>query len=233
VGRVDQFQLYGVSIMTHDMSFDELTLTDVFRHAVDGMFIVHRDRRVAYFSEGCERITGAASSNVVGADCACHRLADCQDTHGHPLSAALCPAMQILNGAATNARHQISARDRDGRRVWIETTYSPVKDERGEVKAVACIMRDITESKDSDQTGRQSGQIDTPGAIVTGESSAPAGGPLDRMLTAIERKEILTALDRADGQRTLAARSLGISRSRLYRRMEALRIDPREVNPSS
>jgi len=54
-------------------------------------------------------------------------------------------------------------------------------------------------------------------------------GPLDRILTTIEKREILGALQRANGQRTLAARMLGISRSRLYRRMEALEIDPRNT----
>ncbi len=53
--------------------------------------------------------------------------------------------------------------------------------------------------------------------------------PLDEVLATIERREILNALQRADGQRTMAARLLGISRSRLYRRMEALGIDPRKV----
>lgn len=52
-------------------------------------------------------------------------------------------------------------------------------------------------------------------------------GPLDRILTTIEKREILEALKRANGQRTMAAKMLGISRSRLYRRMEALGIDPR------
>ena len=52
-------------------------------------------------------------------------------------------------------------------------------------------------------------------------------GPLDQILTTIEKREILAALTRANGQRTLAAKMLGISRSRLYRRMEALEIDPR------
>jgi transcriptional regulator of acetoin/glycerol metabolism len=54
-------------------------------------------------------------------------------------------------------------------------------------------------------------------------------GSLDRILTTIEKREILNALNRANGQRTLAARLLGISRSRLYRRMEALGIDPRNL----
>ncbi|MCO6435593.1 MAG: hypothetical protein J5J06_00720 [Phycisphaerae bacterium] len=53
-------------------------------------------------------------------------------------------------------------------------------------------------------------------------------GSLDEILTRIERREILAALERAQGQRTKAARMLGISRSRLYRRMEALGIDPKD-----
>ena len=60
------------------------------------------------------------------------------------------------------------------------------------------------------------------------QPDAEAGnGSLDQILTTIEKREILGALRRANGQRTLAARLLGISRSRLYRRMEALGIDPR------
>ena len=65
-----------------------------------------------------------------------------------------------------------------------------------------------------------------------GETAASGEGigSLDRILTTIEKREILNALNRANGQRTLAARLLGISRSRLYRRMEALGIDPRKLN---
>ena len=48
------------------------------------------------------------------------------------------------------------------------------------------------------------------------------GNSLDHLLSVVERKEILRALRRAGGRRTVAARLLGISRSRLYRRMDAL-----------
>ncbi|HUU85694.1 MAG TPA: sigma 54-interacting transcriptional regulator [Phycisphaerae bacterium] len=52
--------------------------------------------------------------------------------------------------------------------------------------------------------------------------------PLDEVLATVERRAILAALRRAGGQRSKAARTIGISRSRLYRRMEALGIRPRE-----
>ncbi|MBN1510854.1 MAG: sigma 54-interacting transcriptional regulator [Phycisphaerae bacterium] len=52
--------------------------------------------------------------------------------------------------------------------------------------------------------------------------------PLDDVLASVERRAILSALRRAGGQRSRAARAMGVSRSRLYRRMEALGIHPRE-----
>ena len=50
-------------------------------------------------------------------------------------------------------------------------------------------------------------------------------GCLDDLLTRLERNEFLSALRKAGGQRSLAARRLGISRTKFYRRLEALGID--------
>lgn len=74
----------------------------------------------------------------------------------------------------------------------------------------------------------------TVGSELFGGDSVVSGaeavrGSLDTILNTIERREIVSALKRTNGQRTLAAKELGISRSRLYRRMEALGIDPRDV----
>ena len=60
-----------------------------------------------------------------------------------------------------------------------------------------------------------------------------ANQSLDEVLAVVEKRAILSALRRANGQRTMAARLLGISRSRLYRRMEALGIDPGELVPKA
>ncbi|MHC5110849.1 MAG: helix-turn-helix domain-containing protein [Planctomycetota bacterium] len=74
-------------------------------------------------------------------------------------------------------------------------------------------------------------------AYVTKSASAPVNEvgnrPLDEVLEAIEKKEIEAALRLARGQRTLAARLLHISRSRLYRRMEALGIEPQSQGAES
>lgn len=54
--------------------------------------------------------------------------------------------------------------------------------------------------------------------------------PLDDVLADVERRSILGALRKAGGQRSLSAKLLHISRSRLYRRMDVLGISSREKN---
>ena len=225
----------------------DITLQDTLRDAVDGMFIIDRNFEVVFFSDGCERITGATRSTILGTACTCHKLTDCRDEHGRSLAGALCPAARALRGEIPLYRQRMDIRQRGGRRVWVETTYSPVKGARGAIGGVVGIMRDITETKRREDdllktiernaavasrtTPPWNGAKDaslSPNAEPAEEDGS--AGPLDRMLSAIEKQEILTALNQANGQRTLAARALGISRSRLYRRMEALGIDPRKVS---
>ena len=137
----------------------------------------------------------------------------------------------------------------DGSAVWVETTYSPVHGENGTVTGVVGILRDITHIKEMEEMLTNQSEIanatDTrdalePVSCITAEPSGTVNvdtpgetgnRPLDDVLCTIEKREILAALRRAGSQRTLAAQLLRISRSRLYRRMEALGIDPRSMNP--
>ncbi len=234
--------------MTNHVSTCEITLEEVVRDAMDGVFVLDRNRQVIVFSRGCERLTGIECASVLGTSCPCHTLTDCADEHGRPLDNVLCPALKIFNGEIDHHRQRLTVAHRDGHRVGVETTYSPIRGEGGAVVGVVGIMRDVTHNgSGTDPVGRSPENSDT----LSGEMTAWAGsksssqdpnlsneteavskmGPLDRKLSALERTEILGALQETTGQRTLAAQRLGISRSRLYRRMEALGIDPRRVSP--
>ena len=234
--------------MTANIGTDELTLCEVLRHATDGLFVIDKDRRVVFWSEGCARITGVEGAAASDASRLCYELTDCRDEQGRPLSGTLCPSAGVFAHEVSSARQRMSVKHRDGRRIWIETVYSPMFDDTGGVACVVGVMRDVTETmgaearagdtaiaRDSGDSRETTTSLYCPGGGLADGSHAPleegtnAMGPLDRILTTIEKREILAALERANGQRTLAARLLGISRSRLYRRMEALDIDPRET----
>jgi PAS domain S-box-containing protein len=65
------------------------------------------------------------------------------------------------------------------------------------------------------------------GAGAAGSDSRPGDNALrlDPLLAQCEREAILRALNAAHGQRNRAAQLMGISRSRLYRRLDALGVD--------
>lgn len=223
----------------------EFALTDLLRNPSDGLFIIDRDRRFIVFSKGCEQITGHSSIAVVGTQCHGGALMNGRDLQGRSLAGALCPSIQVFRGNHSSVRQRMCIRHSNGHHVWVETTCTAVLDSDGYVGGVVGIVRDITEAKmsEGDMSGFQQRSVimnpdNASFPVKTGVSDAIDGdgavddgtGALDRILSTIERREIVNALSRANGQRTLAARLLGISRSRLYRRMEALGIDPRSLN---
>ena len=227
----------------------ELSLNELLKNSLDGIFVIDRECRYVLFSDGCERITGYSRGSVIGTECSCHELTDCHDEHGRSLAGTPCPGLGIFRGEVPTARQRLAIRRHNGQTVWVETTYSPMYDEDGSVAYVVGILRDMTAILARDEqilsmTGdtvaadfdTTIGTLDSLTKEGSGMNSRDASGeagnrPLDEVLTSIERREILAALRRANGQRTLAAQLLRISRSRLYRRMEALGIDPRKLGP--
>lgn len=217
---------YGDMSMAANPSVSVGRLEAVLREAGDGLFALDRDRRIVAFSTGCERITGYTADEIVGRQCECHDVTECADADGQPIG-ALCPSVQVLNGEVPSARQRVQMRHKQGHQVWVESDYLPLRDLGGQVAGILCVVRDVT--REVNETGRTEAEESPIGGVGVDAETGSSEGPnaLDSILHRVERREILQALRRAHGQRSRAARALGISRSRLYRRMEALGIDPR------
>lgn len=211
------------------------SLDQILHNALDGVFVVDRDRQFVLFNEACEKITGFKSRDLLASGCLCCDALRCSDEYGRPLSAALCPVKALFEGVKDSARQRMAVNRHDGTRTWIETAYTPVYNGGHEVEFVMGVMRDITEAKAKEEglleeltkcreLLRQAGIEQSP-ATAEGQESLL----LDKILARVERDAIYRALRTANRQRNKAARLMGISRSRLYRRMEALGINPNEV----
>jgi len=218
-------------------------INEVVSRSRDGMFVIDQERRCVAFSEGCQRITGVAAERVMGQQCECRRTAECAGAHTRSLFEALCPGLEVFSGDVSTSRQRVRIKREDGATVWVEVRYSPMYDSAGQIACVIGVVQDISRANDLEKELRNGGpgpytvsrlepllpEPALPALEAEGESGSRNGdGLLDRVLAGVERREILNALRRARGQRSRAAKALGISRSRLYRRMEALRIDPRE-----
>ncbi len=230
-------------MMPSTHSTTEFSSDLVLRSAADGIFVLDRHRRFVQYNEACERMTGYKADELLDSNRSCGDLMDCRDEHDRPLTAALCPADGLFDGSVPYARQKMQIRRRDGSRLWIETVYTPITNGAGQVEWVLGVMRDITESRAREQEQAQewaearrpaapaasaaSGELR--GLPPSGEASADQTLRLDDILARVEREAIYRALNAAGRQRNRAAQLMGISRSRLYRRMEALGINPNET----
>ena len=218
-------------------------INEVVSRSRDGMFIIDQDRRCVAFSDACQRITGVAADRVMGQQCDCRRTAECEGEHSQSLFEALCPGLEVFSGEVSTSRQRVRIKREDGNTVWVEVRYSPMYDSAGQVACVIGVLQDISRANDLEKELRNGGTgaytvgrleplLPEPAMPATGVPGEPTNGNghgvLDRVLASVERREILGSLRRAHGQRSQAAKALGISRSRLYRRMEALGIDPRQ-----
>ena len=71
-----------------------------------------------------------------------------------------------------------------------------------------------------------------PAVLAGGRPGGQAGNPLKAALAAPERQLILDALERSGWRRDVAARSLGINRTTLYKKLKRLGLDVADLQPA-
>jgi transcriptional regulator with PAS, ATPase and Fis domain len=74
---------------------------------------------------------------------------------------------------------------------------------------------------------------DLPAAVLAADQASGQGGPLKAALAVPERELILAALERSGWRRDVAARSLGINRTTLYKKLKRLGLDVADLQPAA
>lgn len=123
-----------------------LTLSNVILDSLsDGVYVCDRDRRIVYWSKSAERITGWGSADVVGRRCLddvlCHI-----DKDGHQLCGEeFCPLHRsMVTGTTSPVPLIVFAKGKDGKRVPMQVTVSPIRNPAGEVIGGVETFRDVS-----------------------------------------------------------------------------------------
>ena len=97
----------------------------------DGVYFVDADRRITYWNQGAERITGYLSRNIIGSFCHANRL-DHITNEGEHLCFNGCPLLEtIKDGKPREA--EVHLRHAEGHRVPVLVRTSPIHDEHGQI----------------------------------------------------------------------------------------------------
>lgn len=111
----------------------------------DGVYVTDRQRRIVYWNQAAERITGWRAEEVLGKSCydniLCH-----VDKDGHRLCGEeYCPLHRAMRtGRASEAPSLVFAQDKSGRRVPVMVNVSPIVDGQGKVIGGVEVFRDYS-----------------------------------------------------------------------------------------
>ncbi len=114
----------------------------VLDSALDGVFIVASDHRLVLFNRACEELYGISRQDVV--EKACWKLSGFHQSW----EAISKKGGKIPYGELGAKKERMVLTHKKGKRVWVETIYTPIFDkENGEIAYVMGVIKDITELK--------------------------------------------------------------------------------------
>ncbi len=112
----------------------------VIDNLYDGVYFVDRGRRIRYWNQGAEKLSGFASHEVVGHKCF-DNLLNHVDAAGTSLCRTQCPlAATMRDGEPREA--EIFLRHRDGHRVPVQIRSAAVRDRVGDIIGAVEIFHD-------------------------------------------------------------------------------------------
>lgn len=115
----------------------------------DGVYLVNRECKIAFWNRGAEEITGFHRQDVLGRSCQDQVLAHSR-RDGTALSGEECPLMRTLLDGKTRAL-KLFLRHRDGHCIPVHTRTTPIHNPEGELIGAAEIFEHSTNA-----AGRQS-----------------------------------------------------------------------------
>lgn len=127
------------------MKLAELSAGSLLESLPDGAYITDLNRRIVYWNEAAERITGWRREDVVGRHCADNILCHV-DKDGHLLCGREhCPLHRsIVTCAPSTTPMLLYAQNKEGARIPVEVSVAPLTDQSGTAVGGIEVFRDMT-----------------------------------------------------------------------------------------
>ena len=109
----------------------------------DGVYLTDRHRRITYWNEAAERLTGFGAGDVIGRRCADGILCHC-DSESRVLCGSGCPLKAVMKDGTPRQAH-VFMHHAKGHRVPVHVRGAPVYDEQGRITGAVEVFSDDTE----------------------------------------------------------------------------------------
>ncbi len=193
-------------------------LQSTFASSTEGLIVMGPDRRIVSMNSFCAELLGVRADPLIGTTCPARATGpDANRASDSAYPPSLAPTDALFSGQTPVEAQRAKIRRPDGSEAVVLAAYVAVQLDPNVPAHILGIVRPAEPAGDTPIFERE---------FALGVLSSTAKPPnLDNILESVEREAIRAALRTTRGRRTDAAQLLGISRSRLYRRLELLGTD--------
>jgi len=157
----------------------------IFDSTPDGIMVIDSNRQVRLVNQACGKLLDRDPQELVKNNCVCGQMVNCHLADGRSLNSQLCPAQSLFNDDGSSQTETMLITNSEGEERWVETTYSPIIDEHGNVDFVVGLIRDVHERKLLEEKLRQSEKLASLGQLTAGIAHE-IKNPLGIILSSVE-----------------------------------------------
>ena len=117
--------------------------SEILDYLLEGVYCLDRERRITFWNQGAERITGYRKVEVIGKRCADNFLCH-MDTAGRNLCRSTCPAAAAMIDGACRAA-TVFLLHKDGYRKPVRIRVAPLLDDAGRIAGAIEVFADDTD----------------------------------------------------------------------------------------
>ena len=127
-------------------SIEDMGAQTILNSLNDGVYVTDKDRKLIYWNQAAERITGWKAEDVEGLRC-CDNLLNHLDKDNHSLcEEEYCPLYRaIVTEERSTYPLILFAKAKDGRRIPMQVSVAPIKDSNGITIGGVEVFRDLSE----------------------------------------------------------------------------------------
>ena len=155
MGALPNGRLYGVGSPRSceglwGIRFSSSIYGKVLETMHDGVYFVDRDRKITYWNDGAQRLSGYSAEQAIGKSCFDNFLGHV-DEIGRPLCAKGCPLSEVMNDGQPREK-EMYLRHAEGHRVPINVRAFPVRNKDGSIVGAVEVFSDSTTRRKVEKT---------------------------------------------------------------------------------
>lgn len=139
--------------------YDKINLEEIYKAIIanmqDGAYFVDKERKILFWNEAAEKITGYKAEEIIGKDCPESRLNHI-DEDGRPLCQVGCPLF-ATNIDGKQRQERVFVRHKDGHRIPIRVNIFPIKKDEEILGSIELFTIDSPTKYDDDLISKLSG----------------------------------------------------------------------------